>query len=174
MASFSFASESLMDPRIQVKLDKYQKCGNIISQTSLLSSYTGSETDADSDSVAQLVALMSGVVLGGVAEVVGSNLARGKIFTASIGSVDSLYPSVFIYCLNLHQFLILCSSKAMMFVKLYFRTSDIYLISLVSLDPSGFHLRTKKMPSIEKEPIYDVYCISRHQYQRFLNILFWG
>ena len=32
---------------------------------------------------------------------------------------------------------------AMMFVKLYFRTSDIYLISLVSLDPSGFHLRTK-------------------------------
>ena len=63
----------------------------------------------------------------------GSNLARGKIFTASIGSVDSLYPSVFIYCLNLHQFLILCSSKAMMFVKLYFRTSDIYLISLVSL-----------------------------------------
>ena len=30
--------------------------------------------------MAQLVALMSGVVLGGVAEVVGSNLARGKIF----------------------------------------------------------------------------------------------
>ena len=50
MASISFASESLMDPRIQVKLDKYQKCGNTISQTSLLSSYTGSETDADSDS----------------------------------------------------------------------------------------------------------------------------
>ena len=49
MASISFASESLMDPRIQVKLDKYQKCRNIISQTSLLSSYTGSETDADSD-----------------------------------------------------------------------------------------------------------------------------
>ena len=94
-------------------------------------------------SVAQLVASMSGVVLGGVVEVVGSNLARGKIFTASIGSVDSLYPSVFIYCLNLHQFLILCSSKAMMFVKLYFRTFDIYLISLVSLDPSGFHLRMK-------------------------------
>ena len=41
--------------------------------------------------MAQLVALMSGVVLGGVAEVVGSNLARGKKFTASIGSVDSLY-----------------------------------------------------------------------------------
>ena len=78
--------------------------------------------------MAQLVASMSGVVLGGVVEVL---------------AVDSLYPSVFIYCLNLHQFLILCSSKAMMFVKLYFRTSDIYLISLVSLDPSGFHLRTK-------------------------------
>ena len=37
--------------------------------------------------MAQLVASMSGVVLGGVVEVVGSNLARGKIFTASIGSV---------------------------------------------------------------------------------------
>ena len=47
--------------------------------------------------MAQLVASVSGVVLSGVAEVVGSNLARGKIFTASIGSVDSLYPSVYIY-----------------------------------------------------------------------------
>ena len=46
--------------------------------------------------MAQLVASVSGVVLGGVAEVVGSNLARGKIFTASIGSVDSLYPSIYI------------------------------------------------------------------------------
>ena len=46
--------------------------------------------------MAQLVALVSGVVLGGVAEVVGPNLARGKIFTASIGSVDSLHPSVYI------------------------------------------------------------------------------
>ena len=34
--------------------------------------------------MAQLVALMSGVVLGGVVMVVGSSLARGKIFTASI------------------------------------------------------------------------------------------
>ena len=124
--------------------------------------------------MAQLVALMSGVVLAVLPRSWVRISLEAKIFTASIGSVDSLYPSVFIYCLNLHQFLILCSSKAMMFVKLYFRTSDIYLISLVSLDPSGFHLRTKKMPSIEKEPIYDVYCISRHQYQRFLNILFWG
>ena len=93
--------------------------------------------------MALLVVSMSGVVLGGVVMVVGSSLARGKIFTASIGSVDSLYPSFFIYCMNLHQFLILCSSKAMMFAKLYLRTSDIYLISLVSFDPSGFHLRTK-------------------------------
>ena len=46
--------------------------------------------------MAQLVASMSGVVLGGVVEVVGSNLARGKIFTASIGSVDSLYPYIYI------------------------------------------------------------------------------
>ena len=93
--------------------------------------------------MAQLVASVSGVVLGGVAMVVGSSLARGEIFTASIGSIDSLYPSVFIYCMNLHQFLTLCSSKPMMFVKLYFRTSDIYLISFVYLDPSGFHLQTK-------------------------------
>ena len=93
--------------------------------------------------MAQLVASMSGEVLGGVFMDVGSNLARGKIFKASIGSFDSLYPSVFIYCMNLHPFLILCSSKAMVFVKLYFHTSDIYLISLVSVDPSGFHLRTK-------------------------------
>ena len=42
--------------------------------------------------MAQLVAL-----IGGVAEVVGSNIAKGKIFIASIGSVDSLYPSVYIY-----------------------------------------------------------------------------
>ena len=61
--------------------------------------------------MAQLVVLMSGVVPGRAAEVLGSNLARGKIFTASIGSIDLLYPSVFIYCLNLHQFLIMCSSK---------------------------------------------------------------
>ena len=40
---------------------------------------------------------MSGVVLGGVVEVVGSNLARGKIFTASISSVDSLSLSLSIY-----------------------------------------------------------------------------
>ena len=82
----------------------------------------------------QFVASMSGVVLGGVVEVVGSSIARGKIFTASIGSVDLLYHSVFIYCVNLHQSLVLCNAKAVMFVKLYFRTSDIYLISLVSLD----------------------------------------
>ena len=44
--------------------------------------------------MAQLVASASRVVLGGVVEVVGSNLASGKIFTASIGSVDSLYPSI--------------------------------------------------------------------------------
>ena len=50
--------------------------------------------------MAKLVASMSGVVLGGVVEVVGSNLARGKIFTASIGSVGSLYPSVYIYIYN--------------------------------------------------------------------------
>ena len=58
-----------------MKLDNYQKCGNVILQTSLLLTYTGSET--------------------GVAMVVGLSLVRGKIFTASIGSLDSLYLSVF-------------------------------------------------------------------------------
>ena len=70
---------------------------------------------------------MSGVVLGGVVEILGFNLARGKQFTASIGSVDLLYRSVlllsYFYSVNLHQCLILCNTKAMMFVKLYFRTS---------------------------------------------------
>ena len=60
--------------------------------------------------MAQLVASMFCVVLGGVVMVEGSNLARGKIFTASISSFDSLYLSVFTYCMNLHQFLILCNS----------------------------------------------------------------
>ena len=69
--------------------------------------------------MAQLVASMSGVVLGGVVEVLGSNLTRGEIFTASIGSVDLQYPSVFIYSVNLQQSLILCSAKAMIFVKLF-------------------------------------------------------
>ena len=55
-------------------------------------------------SVAQLVASMSGVVLDGVVMVVGSNLVRGKIFTASIGSVDSLFVEskmgLYLYILN--------------------------------------------------------------------------
>ena len=49
----------------------------------------------------QLVASMSGVLLGGVVEVLGSNFAKGKTFTASISSIDSLYPSLFINCVNL-------------------------------------------------------------------------
>ena len=46
--------------------------------------------------MAQLGASMSVVVLGGVVQVMGSTFARGKIFTAPICSVDSLYPSVYI------------------------------------------------------------------------------
>ena len=68
--------------------------------------------------MAQLVALMSGVVLDRVGAVKGSNLTRDKVFPAYVINVDLLYPSVFIYCVNLHQFLIMCSSKAMMVVKL--------------------------------------------------------
>ena len=47
--------------------------------------------------MAQLVASIFGVVLGGVGEVVGSDFARDEIFTASIGSVDSLYLSVYMH-----------------------------------------------------------------------------
>ena len=42
-------------------------------------------------SVAQLVASMSSVVLSGVVQAVGSNLARGLIFRASIGSALHIY-----------------------------------------------------------------------------------
>ena len=123
-------------------------------------------------SVAQMIESMSGVVLGGIVKIVRSNLARDELFTASISSVDSflLYLSVYIYSVNMHQCLILCSLKAMMFVKLYFHTSYIYLISLVSLIGS---IRLSFANEIEKEPIYYVYCIGRCQYQRYLNILFW-
>ena len=71
------------------------------------------------------------------------DVQEALILTLTNAVVYWFYLPIFIYCVNLNQFLILCSSKEMMFVKLYFRTSDIYLISLVSLDPSGFHLRTK-------------------------------
>ena len=49
--------------------------------------------------MAQLVASMSGVVLGGDVEVVCSKIAKSKIFIATIGSVDSLYAFIFIYVL---------------------------------------------------------------------------
>ena len=42
--------------------------------------------------MAQLVALMSGVVLSGVAEVVGSNLAQNIYSIYRL--VESLYPSI--------------------------------------------------------------------------------
>ena len=73
--------------------------------------------------MAQLVASMSGVVLGGIAMIVGSNLARGKIFTASIGSVDSLYLSVYIYiriCMSVY--LSVCLSVSWAFFT-YFNVS---------------------------------------------------
>ena len=75
--------------------------------------------------MAQLVASMSGVVLGGVVEVVGSNLARGKIFTASIGSVDSLYPSVYIY--------------------IYIHKSCFFSGNIILLRPLDFEVEQKKI-----------------------------
>ena len=45
--------------------------------------------------MAQLVASVSAVELGGVAEVVGLNLARGKIFTISL----HIYIYIYIYAL---------------------------------------------------------------------------
>ena len=52
-------------------------------------------------SVAQMVASMSGSVRRSCSGPM-SNLARDEKMTASVASVDSLYPSVFIYCVNLH------------------------------------------------------------------------
>ena len=77
--------------------------------------------------MAQLVASMSGVVLGGVVEVVGSNLARGKIFTASIGSVDSLYPSVYIY---IYIYIYICKCIHVKFTKTYSIFEILLLASL--------------------------------------------
>ena len=76
-------------------------------------------------------------------------VCKGKLYTlrkiALCGnSVCSYHNELFFLwrmpCETL-QYSIFC--MLMMFVKLYYRTSDIYLISLVSLDPSGFHLQTK-------------------------------
>ena len=54
-------------------------------------------------------------VLGGVAEVVSSNPRWAiKIFSAFSGIVDLLYLSMSIFIINLHQFLILCSSKVLL------------------------------------------------------------
>ena len=78
--------------------------------------------------MAQLVALMSGVVLGGVAEVVGSNLARGKIFIAYIGSVDSLSPSVYIYIWTRFfvQSLLVTSPNILQMLKYFFNSVPSY------------------------------------------------
>ena len=80
----------------------------------------------------------------------------------------------------------LCSSKAMMFVKLYFRTSDIYLISLVSLDPwipwihQAFICELNRCHPLKRNQ-YTTYCICLRQIDSisaslasFLGILFSG
>ena len=46
------------------------------------------------------------VVLGGVVKVAGSILAKGKIFTASISAVDSLYIPPYISAFHLNCILI--------------------------------------------------------------------
>ena len=48
--------------------------------------------------MAQLVASMSVVVLGGVVEIVGSNLARGKIFTASTAQLIHYILCIYMFC----------------------------------------------------------------------------
>ena len=55
-------------------------------------------------SVAQLVASMTGVVLGSVVEVVGSNLARGQIFY-SIYRLSCKLIYIYKYCMYLYQIL---------------------------------------------------------------------
>ena len=47
--------------------------------------------------MAQLVASMSGEVLGGVVEVVGSNLTRGKILQHLSAQLIHMYPSIYIW-----------------------------------------------------------------------------
>ena len=89
--------------------------------------------------------------------VVGWNLARGKIFTASIGSSDSFYLPVFIFCMNLHQFLILCSSKARMFVKLYLRTK----IDAIHLKGVNISRVLHQSPSISALPEHPVFGMSQ-------------
>ena len=79
--------------------------------------------------MAQLVAPMSGVVLGRVVMVVGSNLARGKIFTASIASVDSLYPYV-IYIIYIYIY----TSRVQKYVFLYDTRCTIYIIYIYILE----------------------------------------
>ena len=84
--------------------------------------------------MAQLVASASGVVLGGVAEVVGSNLARGKIFTASIGSVDSLYSCV------LYIYIQACRVLWKVSVHISLLLNRLHLIQLVSPHMMAFGL----------------------------------
>ena len=62
-------------------------------------------------------------MLGAVVMVVSSNLARGKIFTASIGSVDSLYGSIkklFHYAIFQNVFHILIIHLWSMFYNTYY------------------------------------------------------
>ena len=71
-------------------------------------------------------------MLGGVAEVVSSNPRWAiKIFFSIFGIVDLLYLSISIFIINLYHFLILCSSKVLLFRNYISLTSNIYLISLV-------------------------------------------
>ena len=79
--------------------------------------------------MAQLVASMSYVVLGGVVEVVGSNLVRDKISNVVLGGVvevvgsnlvrgkifDSIYPSVYIENYNLTPIYIYIFSNNIVF-----------------------------------------------------------
>ena len=90
--------------------------------------------------MAQLVASMSVVVLGGAVEVVGSNLARGKIFTPSIGSVDSLYPSVYIYNIYIYSnnYEAGYDSLFIMYLKILWKMEHLLQKSKCSIFPNIF------------------------------------
>ena len=92
--------------------------------------------------MAQLVALMSGVVLGGVAEVVGSNLARGKIFTAQLIhyiSLDDRYSNLLLNAyINRH------AHTEYLKMMLFYSPSGIWHVFIHSINTNIYHFRSMK------------------------------
>ena len=99
-------------------------------------------------SVAQLVASMSGVVQGGVVMVVGSKLARGKIFTASIGSVDSQYIPLYIFMV-----LFSCKCLIMLLFSYSICTANIYIYIYIYIYTEGYSESTEPSDAVNFLPL---------------------